>query len=258
AGKIGGKTVASFRSESRIGGERRRPPLPPTPQESTACRSSPARFLTPLPPGRPGPGAPARPSKDWRTAMPPRPGAAPPGSPTRLSYQDKDGDNVTVTFSKPILTAANVNTVFTFDSGAGAVNGSNAAREQLQKIDLTAVAGAAGTTITTNATRSAVNGGDGFPALGRIDASGVDPRAGSNDGDLGQVLAGDATTSTSGLKGLTVQSLGRFGTSTGADDLTTAIQGQLDFLRVKTDFKDAIVQTAGNSDGKIGSVTIGG
>src|SRR5262249_44911195 len=92
-------------------------------------------------------------------------------SPTRLSYQDKDGDNVTVTFSKAILTADNVNAVFTFDSGAGAVNSSNATREQLQKIDMTAVAGAAGTTVTTSATRSAVNGGDGLAALGRIDAS---------------------------------------------------------------------------------------
>src|SRR5262245_61609794 len=56
---------------------------------------------------------------------------------TTLSYRDKDGDLVAVSFSKPILTAANVNAIFTFDSGAGAVNGSNAKKEQLQKVNLT-------------------------------------------------------------------------------------------------------------------------
>src|SRR5262245_7530894 len=87
-------------------------------------------------------------------------------SATRLTYQDVDGDRVAVTFSKPILNAGNVNTIFTFSSGTGAVNGSNAAREQLRQINLVGVAGAAGTTITTSATRSAVNGGDGFAAPG--------------------------------------------------------------------------------------------
>src|SRR5437667_6522488 len=83
-------------------------------------------------------------------------------SPTKRTYQDKDGDSVSVTFSKPILTAANVNTVFTLDSGFGAVNGNNNTEEQLQKINLMGVASAAGTTITTRAVRSPVNGGDGF------------------------------------------------------------------------------------------------
>src|SRR5262249_48060090 len=75
-------------------------------------------------------------------------------SATKLVYQDVDGDDVAVKFSKPILTAVNANTIFTFDTGAGAVNGSKAAKEQLQKIDLTGVAGAGGTTIMLNAVQS--------------------------------------------------------------------------------------------------------
>ena len=58
-------------------------------------------------------------------------------SPTMLTYQDADGDNVTVTLSRPILNVGNVNAVFTF--AAGSVNGSNATMQQLQKIDLTAI-----------------------------------------------------------------------------------------------------------------------
>src|SRR5262249_60998378 len=60
-----------------------------------------------------------------------------------------------------------------------------------------------------------------------------------------------------GLKGLTALSLGRYGTSTGAPDLVTAIQGRLDFLRLKSDLIDARVTIQGGDDGDIGSITIG-
>jgi hypothetical protein len=178
-------------------------------------------------------------------------------SPTRLTYQDTDGDHVSVTFSQPILNADNVNAIFTFSSGADAVNGSNAVTEQLRKIDLSATPGAAGTTITTSATRSTVKG-DGHAALGMIDASGIDLGAVTIDGDLGKILAGDATTTTPGLKGLTAYSLGANGTSTGADDLNTVIRGQLGFLRVKTDVKEAFLDIQGGPNGDLGSVRIGG
>jgi hypothetical protein len=179
-------------------------------------------------------------------------------NPTTLTYQDSDGDHVTVSFSKPILTADNVNTLFTFSSGASAVNGSNAAREQLRKIDLTSVAGAAGTTITTTATRSRATVGDGLAALGEIDATGLDLGAVVIDGDLGRILAGDATTTTSGLAGLTAHSLGRYGTDTGAADLHSVIQGQLDSLSIKSDVKEAYLDVQGGADGSIGRITIGG
>jgi hypothetical protein len=170
----------------------------------------------------------------------------------RVTYQDADGDAVTVTFSKPILTAANVNTVFTFDSGT--VSGSNAARQQLRQIVLGGIgAPAAGAAITVTAVRSAVNGGDGFAAVGQVAAGGIDLGPVIIDGDLGSVRAGDADLATSGLKGLTVQSLGLYGTTTGAKDLRSSIAGRLDFLRVRTD----VVGASADADG-IGSVLIGG
>src|SRR5262249_32068519 len=139
------------------------------------------------------------------------------------------------------------------------VDGSNSTKQQLRTIDLTGVgAAAAGTNITTGATPSALTGGDGYAALGQINATGIDLGTVTIDGDLGRVVAGDATTSTSGLKGLTVQSLGRFGTSTGASDLNTLIQGRLDFLKVKSDVQEASVSVQGGVDGRLGSVTIGG
>src|SRR6476659_2580849 len=50
---------------------------------------------------------------------------------TTATYNDTDGDHVTVKFSKPLLTVANVDTVLvTAASGVG---------EQLQMIDLTGV-----------------------------------------------------------------------------------------------------------------------
>src|SRR5947209_8249482 len=52
-------------------------------------------------------------------------------------YHDSDGDLVSVKFSQHILTATNVNNVFTFSSGANAVNGNTTTKESLQQIDLT-------------------------------------------------------------------------------------------------------------------------
>jgi hypothetical protein len=177
-------------------------------------------------------------------------------NPTTVTYQDVDGDDVKVVFSKAILTANNVNSIFTFDMGN--VNGSNATKQQLQSINLSAIAAAAGTAITVTATHSAANGGDGFAAVGQIDATGLDLGAVNIDGDLGRILAGDAVTTTSGLKGLTVLSMGRYGTLTGAPNLDTAIQGKLDSLTIKTDLDGALVEVLGGVGGKIGNVQIGG
>jgi hypothetical protein len=79
---------------------------------------------------------------------------------TTLSYQDMDGDNVTVSFSKSILNAANVNSICAFDTSN--VSGSNAVQQQLDPIDLASTPAAAGTNIIVKATPSPVNGGDGF------------------------------------------------------------------------------------------------
>src|SRR5262249_14272829 len=150
-------------------------------------------------------------------------------------YRDKDGDNVTVTFSRAFLTAGNVNTVFTFD--AGTVDGSNATGQQLQKIALSGLA-PAGINVTTSAIRSAT-GGDGFAALDEIAATGLDLGVVTLDGDLGRILAGNNTLTTPGLMGLKVLSLGRYGTATGAADLNSVVMGRTASLSVKTDVKEA-------------------
>jgi hypothetical protein len=174
---------------------------------------------------------------------------------TKVTYQDFDGDNVSVIFSKPILDAGNVDTIF----GAGFVTGNNTTKQTLSMIALAPIGAVArGVSITTSAVRSPVNGGDGFATLGHIDATEIDLGAIKVDGDLGRVRAGDSTTSTTGLTGLTAHSLGRFGTNTGAPNLDTIVQGKLGFLIVKSDVKEASVATAGGLDGRIGSVSIGG
>ena len=177
-------------------------------------------------------------------------------SATKLTYQDKDGDNVDVTFGKSILTAGNVNTIFAFDTGT--VDGSNATKQQLKTINLVGVAGAAGTTITTKAVHSAANGGDGFAALGQIDTTGLDIGNVTIDGDLGRILAGDATTSTQGLGSLVVHSMGRFETFTGATNLQTVIQGKLASLKSASDINRASINIEGGANGQLGSLTIGG
>lgn len=177
----------------------------------------------------------------------------------RLTYQDFDGDDVTVTFSKNILTAGNVNSIFHFNFGN--VNGNNNTPQLIERINLVGVAGAAGTTITTVATRHFARGGDSLATIGEIDAHGLDLGAVTLDGDLGRILAGDGVYNTTGLAGLSVKSMGRYGTATGATDLESVIQGNLTSLKVKNDIKGAFVRTFNgntNAGGDIGSVSIGG
>src|SRR5262249_50349502 len=96
-------------------------------------------------------------------------------------------------------------------------------------------ASAAGTSLSVTGVRSAINGGDGFVNIGDINAPNIDLGAVRVRGDLGQIDAGDAITTTAGLASLLVQSLGRFGISTQAagGDLETDIQGPLGSLTVK-------------------------
>src|SRR5262245_29744282 len=53
-------------------------------------------------------------------------------SASQLSYQDADGDSVTVSFSKPFLNNGNVNDIFQFD--VGDASSGNADMQQLLKI----------------------------------------------------------------------------------------------------------------------------
>jgi hypothetical protein len=198
---------------------------------------------------------PARPTRLTVEPLEARHAPATLVGPTTVTYQDVDGDAVTVTLSRPVLTAANVGTVFVFNSAFG-----TAGPQQLRTIDLhtTLGAAAAGTTVTVTATRSPAHGGDGFAAVGQVDGTGIDLGKVTIDGDLGRILAGDGTTTTPGLAGLAVHSLGRLGTTTGAANLTSTVQGALGALRVADDVKDAAVVVTGGPDGRIGSVFIGG
>jgi hypothetical protein len=178
-------------------------------------------------------------------------------SPYMVTYQDPNGDNVVVNFSRPILTRANVGSVFAFDTGS--VSGSNSTTQQLRSISLAGLGTAvAGTGITVTAMRTALHRGDGFAAVGQIDATGIDLGLVKVDGDLGRILAGDADAATGGLKGLTVLSLGQSGTGSGAPDLTTTVQGRLGFLTVRRNVQDASVRVEGGADGRLGRVFIGG
>lgn len=180
-------------------------------------------------------------------------------NPTTATYTDSDGDLVTVKFSKGFLTAGNLAAVLvTTEIVPG--------QDQLQTIDLTAAGltpaglpAAAGTSITVTVTPKLP--GDGFANIGYIKAPGIDVGAVTIRGDLGAIDAGDAVTKTPGLKGLTVQSLGVLGLTTGAPDLKSDIVGALSKLTVKGDMKDAQLDITGGVDGKDGklpSVTIGG
>src|SRR5436190_6870441 len=174
-------------------------------------------------------------------------------SPTELHYQDQDGDDVVVKFSASILNAGNVNSIFKFSSGAGAVNGNTNTKEQLQRIDLQGIATAAGTDIKVTATRNAAHGGDGMAATGEIVATGVSLGAVNLDGDLGRILSDS-------IKSLTTQSIGRYGMTTGAVDLHTQIFGKVETLTVKGDVTGAYVDVrfGGPVAPEIGTLAING
>lgn len=174
-------------------------------------------------------------------------------NPTQLTYQDIDGDNVTVSLTRPIPAVTDISTVFVFENGFAA--GDNSIKQKLQRIDLTSFGNVvAGTMIKTVATASKTNGGDGYAHVGFINATGIDLGLVTIDGDLGKIVAGDADAKTPGLKSLTAQSMGAYGASTGAPDLISSISGQFSLLKVKSDIRESQI----NSSGNIGSVSIGG
>ena len=173
---------------------------------------------------------------------------------TTLTYQDVNGDNVSVVFSKPVLNQANLATIFSFDTGNFLNNNT---KQQLEKIDLQFISAVVGANITITANKSATNGGDGFANVGEISALNKDLGNVTVDGDLGRIICGDATTNTTGLMGLTVQSIGRFGTSTGAADLNSNVTGRLNKLTVFGDIKFAQITVSGGLDGDLGTTTIG-
>src|SRR5262245_44217999 len=167
-------------------------------------------------------------------------------NPFTVTYQDVDGDNVTVKISKPLFQAATINNVFDFKPAG--VNGSNTSPQQLRTIDLSILA-AGGTSLTLTATHSPVHGGNGFDNLGFLNAGNLDLGSVTIDGDLGRMSAGDANLATAGLVSLQALSMGRYGTTTQAPggDLNTVLFGKVASIAIRQDVVAAQVQVAGNA-----------
>jgi hypothetical protein len=174
-----------------------------------------------------------------------------------VKYTDPDGDHVTVTSTKPVFTNDFSQFVSTPSGSAGG--------DQLETLDLTkapgGIATAQGAAITIAATP--FNGhGDGWVNVGSINATGADLLSVSVKGDLGQIDAGDATTTTPAIGTLTIHSLGLFGKSTQATpDHTSDITGAISTLTINGDVVGSSIKLTGGTngvDGKLGTVTIKG
>jgi hypothetical protein len=177
-----------------------------------------------------------------------------------FTYQDTDGDDVTVHISKPLFNSATINAVLQFD--VGATNGTKAAPDngtpqQFRKLDFTALgvpSTANGVSISIGAKKDRVTGGDGFANVGYINATGIDLGAVTVGGDLDKIVAGNGIGTKPGLASLRAQSLGVNNIFIGAPDLVDAITGKLGALNVKGDVAgvDVTVSTS------IGTISIGG
>ncbi len=159
------------------------------------------------------------------------------------TYTDADGDLVTVKFSKKILTdgaAGNVSTILVQTNGF------------LRTIDLTGLgADAEGVGISVTAQRA--GNGDGFASVGSIQST-ANLGAISIRGDLGSVDAGTGALGAVAVQSLAVASMGAFGLTTGATDLTSNWSGGAGKVTVQTDFRGALLDVAG----PVSSLTIGG
>jgi hypothetical protein len=169
-------------------------------------------------------------------------------------FTDVDGDIVTVNISKGQLSDLN-NVVIYSD-----VNPLHP--RYIRELDFTAAPNPhvfAGANITVSVVRGPT--GDGFTYVGWINAEFIDLGAVTIHGDLGKIQCGDGGSKTDALKSLHVQSLGRFGTNTGAPNLFDAIDGRLGSLVVKGDVRNAdvsVIDSGGGHRGSIGSIKIGG
>lgn len=159
-----------------------------------------------------------------------------------FAYTDIDGDLVTLKSSKG--GDAELAAAVTLSAGTSG---------QLQSVNLATNPIFAGTNLTLTVKKA--GGGDGLAAVGHIDATNVDLGKISIQGDVGRIVAGDTTPTTTGVVSLTVMSLGRYGTTTGAPNLASTIRGDLKALVVKGDVQQARVTMIG---GGIGKLTIGG
>ncbi len=177
-----------------------------------------------------------------------------------ISFNDLDGDVVTVHFSKDFLTATNVSDIFKFTNGTLASDFTAQVPQQLQLIDLnrvpvnidTFISKAEGVSLTVTAVKGAGDVGDDLTKIGAIKATNLALGRVEIDGDLGQIDCGRGGVKI-GLKALVVDSLYKFGdatqlvTGTAADRLESRITGELTSLEVKTDLFGYIHAVDGSS-----------
>jgi hypothetical protein len=176
-------------------------------------------------------------------------------NPTTVTYQDQNGDDVTIKLSKPIFAAASIANVLTFNVNSV----DNSLPQQLQKVNLNGFQdpGAAdGVSLSIVAKRSATHGGDGLANVGYIQAIGLPLGTVIVDGDLGQIEAGD---SHAGIKALTVGSMGQYGLATQVGgDLFSIVNGKVGPVIVKGNMNGAALDIAGGVDGSLASITVYG
>ncbi|MBI3469633.1 MAG: hypothetical protein HY000_42075 [Planctomycetes bacterium] len=161
-----------------------------------------------------------------------------------VQFQDADGDSATVTISQPLLNLGNVNSVLTFD--VGAVDGTTTTPQQLRRIDLTALGGAAqGISVTVAAEQA---GGDGLVHVGAFMSGGLDVGTIDIEGDLGRIVAGDGNAATTGLQSLIAQSFGAMGTSTQGPggSFVSSVNGRVESFKTVGDFDCARLEVAGS------------
>jgi hypothetical protein len=180
-----------------------------------------------------------------------------------VTFTDQDGDDVTVKFSKPILTNANVGSIFLFDN-AFADTGPQFLKT-LVLHDLGPEANGVNVTITAH--RSVANGGNGQVDMGTIDASNVNLTTGTGAGiDLGKVRvqgsinfldAGDTDLTTPAVKSVDVFGLGLLVPGVESD-----IHGSVGKFKVRGSIGGHIVVKSGiaksTDDVRIGSLLVGG
>ena len=178
-------------------------------------------------------------------------------NPTTVTFQDKNGDAVTVTISKPLFTAASVAKVFTFDTGS--VNGSNTALQQLETLNITAL-GAAASGMNISITAKPINSSPGIVNVGYINSSDIDLGTVTIGGDLGRIAAGDLTFKSPAIQSLTVDSLGAQGTATQAagGNLDSLFSGSVGAITVNGNIDNASIGIGGGVHGTLGPLLVTG
>jgi len=203
-----------------------------------------------------------------------------------ISFNDLDGDQVTITFSKNLFDPADtidnnhLNQIFKFTNGTTASTFGDTGPQQLQLIDLTQtdtdiktfLKAADGVSFTVTATTPTGGMGDGLTKVGEIEATGIALGRVEIDGDLGQIDCGRGVMKV-GLQALIVNSLFKYGNTTqvsggtATEQLESLIKGELTTLDVKTDVYGYlhVVSSSGivgssikTVPGRIGSITVGG